>query len=302
MSSVQSESATNANQQSTKPTPVVESGKTGEARNNGQDNQSDTSRWSDPLVWLNLALFLAVLIQAGIYWKQLWEMRKTLAVLTRQADAQEKQTGTMQGQLDIMSEQTEAMKTQAEASETSAKAAETSAKAAKETAEVALKSFATAERPELYFKRTQLYELEVGKDARGVFLVCNGGRISAYRIRIQFNFCAPPRAIFDRDKVLPWEEAIIDRIDVIPPNAELTDRPYLPFRPTQAQLNALGNGTLSLYIYGRMTYEDGYGREYKSSFYRQYNPREPLELMYAPESVRTKEDHEAEKRQKTRKE
>lgn len=264
---------------------------------------------------LNLLLLVVIIVQAIISRWQWAVMKRQGEAMEQQGEAMQlqldamknqetqlrSQAETMQGQLTVMREQTEAIKVQADASQTSAKAAEISALAAKDTAEVALKLFVTSERPELYFKRTQLYELEVGKDARGVFLVCNGGRISAYRIRIQFNFCAPPRAIFDRDKVLPWDDAIIDRIDVIPPNAELTDRPYLPFQPTQAQLIALGNGTLSLYIYGRMAYEDGYGREYNSSFYRQYNPREPLELMYAPESVKTREDHDAEaKRQKSK--
>jgi hypothetical protein len=230
---------------------------------------------------LTVALADLVAVQAYIYKKQ-W------AAMKGQLEA-------MQEQLTLMREQTGAIKAQAEASEISAKASETSAVAAKQTAEVALKSFITAERPEIYFKRTQLYPLERGKQARAIFLACNGGRITAYKVAIEFNYCAPPRAIFALDKVLPWDDAILDRIDVLPPEADMTVRPTFGFEPTEVDLIGLGNGVLSLYIYGRMRYEDGYGREYTMSFYRQYNPHEPLELTYAPESVKTKADHEAEK-------
>ncbi len=220
---------------------------------------------------------------------------KTLRAVKQQANSAGEQVAKMQEQLTLMSEQTEAIKAQAEASEISAKAAETSAVAAKQTAEVALKSFITAERPEIYFKRTQLYPLEIGKQTRAMFLACNGGRITAYKVAIEFNYCAPPRALFAFDNVLPWDDVILDRIDVLPPEADMTVRPSFGFEPTEIDLIGLGNGVLSLYIYGRMRYEDGYGREYTMSFYRQYNPQEPLELTYAPQSVKTKADHEAEK-------
>ncbi|MDX6528124.1 MAG: hypothetical protein QOH41_414 [Blastocatellia bacterium] len=123
----------------------MERGKTGEAGNNGQSDQANTAHWSDPLVVLNLALFVAVLIQATIYWKQLREMRSTLAVLTRQASAQEKQTGTMQEELDaikgqeaVMRDQLVVMKAQGEAQ---FDIAEISTKAAKESAIYAQRAY-----------------------------------------------------------------------------------------------------------------------------------------------------------------
>jgi hypothetical protein len=106
VSPTQNQSATNANQQSSpQQSPIIERGKTGETGESSQKDQAYATRWLEPLVVLNLALFAAVLIQAGIYWKQLREMRKTLAVLDRQAKTQETQSETMQGQLDAMERQ-----------------------------------------------------------------------------------------------------------------------------------------------------------------------------------------------------
>jgi hypothetical protein len=118
VNAVENQGAANPQQQATQsPSPVIESGKTGQARDSGNDNQSGTTHWLDPLVLLNFALFVAVLIQAGIYWKQLREMRRTLGILKRQADASERQAGVMESQLEAMQGQLEMMRKQAAAGE-----------------------------------------------------------------------------------------------------------------------------------------------------------------------------------------
>src|SRR5258708_5484440 len=96
----QNQSTANPQQQATpNQSPVGQEGHAGQIRNERQQDQNNAAYWSDPLVVLQLLLFVAVVAQAGIYGWQLSVMRRTLAVLTRQADAQEEQTGAMQGQL-----------------------------------------------------------------------------------------------------------------------------------------------------------------------------------------------------------
>ena len=72
VSATQNQSAANAQQQATQnPTIGVEQVKPGKAGNGAEDNQSNASKWFEPLVVLNFLLLVAILVQAAIYWKQL---------------------------------------------------------------------------------------------------------------------------------------------------------------------------------------------------------------------------------------
>src|SRR5260370_32279619 len=66
------------------PIPQQNAGQTG---NKGQQSQSDSARWSNPIVLLQLFLFFAVCVQAGVYVWQAVLMRKTLAFIKNQTTA-----------------------------------------------------------------------------------------------------------------------------------------------------------------------------------------------------------------------
>ena len=80
---------------------AIPSQSAGQPRNDGQQNQSNAEEWSDPIVWLQLFLFLAVAVQAGIYVWQAVLMRRTLRILEGQAETFEGQAATMQKQFKL---------------------------------------------------------------------------------------------------------------------------------------------------------------------------------------------------------
>ncbi len=112
-SRAKSETPANTQQQSAQneasPIPQQNAGQSG---NQAQQSQSNSAHWSDPIVLLQLLLFFAVAVQAGIYGWQLWVMRRTLREITRQADALDNQVSAAQGQLTAMQGQLSAIERQ----------------------------------------------------------------------------------------------------------------------------------------------------------------------------------------------
>jgi hypothetical protein len=85
VSPVQNQSPAYAQEQSTPaPSGSVNVAEPGQSGNRAQQDQAKAASWSDPLVILNFALFAAVLIQAGIYWKQFRKMEATLGEIKNQ--------------------------------------------------------------------------------------------------------------------------------------------------------------------------------------------------------------------------
>lgn len=147
VNATENQSAANAQQQAAQsPSPVVERAETGKAGNSGQQNQNK-AQWSDPLVILNFALFVAVLIQAGIYWKQLGKMRE-----------------------------------QTEIARQSATAAEMSARAAQESAHL----MAQTQRPDMVLT-LKFGDLMVGRPLQMEFEAFNAGKETAYNFGIHIS-------------------------------------------------------------------------------------------------------------------
>lgn len=104
------------------PSPSQDAGQAG---NQSQQRQDNATRWSDPIVLLQLLLFVAVAVQAGIYVWQAILMRRTLGVLGKQAKSFKDQAVTMQKQFELetanMVIQREAMASQLKAMQEQAK-------------------------------------------------------------------------------------------------------------------------------------------------------------------------------------
>jgi hypothetical protein len=228
VSAAENQNGANAQQSAQSPSPVIERANAGQAGNSGQNNRENSSRWSDPLVWLNFALFVAVLIQAGIYWKQLTEMRKTLSVLTRQADTQEQQSGTMQGQLTTMNQQADVMRRQLEAMAISERA------------------YLTIENLTINPITTNVLTIKA--------VIVNAGRTPAFEFRTKTQ-----AAVFPKGNPPPvdWDACAEDEApSFIPANASRkVDFASIP-NITQQTVDALNSGIAQLFIDAQCTYLD----------------------------------------------
>jgi hypothetical protein len=254
VSPIENQSATNANQQSSpQQSPVVESGKTGESGNSSQNDQGKANRWSDPLVFLNLALFVAVLIQAAIYWKQLREMRNSLAVLTRQADAQEMQTGAMQGQLAAIEKQagimsdglTETRKLVSQ-NERAVKAAEDSVKVVEQNAIDAQRAYVTVPSGEVIL---------LGEDQGAALFslnLVNSGNTPANEVRM-FALAAVRT---EEPPAIDFREAVWVAVGVIAPKEKAIRLVANKRDITKLESKLMQERKMNLYVWGAIEYRD----------------------------------------------
>ncbi len=154
------------------------------AGNSANNNQANTAHWSDPIVLLQLLLFIAVLAQAGVYVWQAILMRRTLAMLKRQADSLDKAGETEVKQLAAMQDQIDITRESVKQSERALLASESQAETAKQSVEIAKETFYIGERP--YFGITH-FSLELGRHVNGdyaprlVIHFQNGGKTPAWK-------------------------------------------------------------------------------------------------------------------------
>lgn len=98
----------------------------------GQENQSNASKWSDPMVLLTLALVISVSITNAIYWGQLRKMRQTVGLVATQGEMMQGQLGAMEKQESVMSDSLAETRKIVDQNERAVKAAEENVKLAKE--------------------------------------------------------------------------------------------------------------------------------------------------------------------------
>jgi hypothetical protein len=101
-SPAKSETPAKTQQQTTQNEPsAIPQQNAGQSRDEGKQRQDNAAHWSDPLILLQLLLFFAVAVQAGIYVWQAVLMRRTLKILDGQAKTFVLQAATMEKQFEL---------------------------------------------------------------------------------------------------------------------------------------------------------------------------------------------------------
>jgi hypothetical protein len=110
----QSHRPTNAQQQDSPNVPSpIRTQSLAQTGNESQQRQNSAAQWSDPIVLLQLFLFFAVALQAGVYVWQAILMRGTLKVLRNQGKTQASQATSMRLQVAVSEWQGGIMEVQA---------------------------------------------------------------------------------------------------------------------------------------------------------------------------------------------
>ena len=253
--------------------------------NKRQQGEGNAAHWSDPLILLQLLLFFAVAVQAGIYVWQALLMRRSLRVLEGQGKTFEDQAVTMSSQRKAMQEQADTMKIQSEAAMIAAKAAERSA-------HIASEGF----RPHVYFKETTIEPLVVEQEPRIRFVLSNSGS-SARNLEINFNWGVRPR---DFSGVLPWIAPSAELAGANPEPISLANGEQTTFRTpllvtfNQPELDGIMSGAMLFMIHGVVTYQDTLGRAYTIPFCRCFNRDTLRDLANCPRRIRTTHQEEQE--------
>jgi len=199
---------------------------------------------------LNILIFAAILVQALIYRRQWDAMTDTLGE-TRQVVIQ---------------------------NERLAVAAEASAKAAQESTHL----MAQSQRPDITLG-LKFGVLEVGKPIPFEFEVFNAGKETAYNFGIHISCDWKPVGF---DGVLDYGKPKHEAAEPIRPQARKYVHPqwFYPLQPHE--LFTLINGTVWLFVYGILWYEDGTGRRYDEPFCRRFDRGSPNDAVECPYSIR----------------
>jgi len=242
-SPAKSDTPANAQHQSAPsvPSPTL-SENTRQTGNESRQDQNNYAHWSDPLVILQLLLFVAVLIQAGIYWKQLRTMRSTVALLNRQTDIAER----------------------------SAKASETSAKAAKQSAKVAEEALRIGERPALGVTNVTLTTFNPNEVPIAKLEIKNTGRVPARCTSVHTTMNIRPEDD-GPEPILPSLFRKQSR-STITVNADRHSFATTNRRLSVAEFEGVRDGRLWLYVYTMIRYSDGRGGDYFTEYYARFLP------------------------------
>jgi hypothetical protein len=284
VSPVQNQTPAHAQQQST-PTPSssVDTAETGQAGSAKQD-QAKAASWSDPLVILNFALFAAVLIQAGIYWKQFRKMEATLGeiknqgkTLRRQAiaalsqarsmrealiaseKAEEKRLLAMQGQWQAMNLALDEQRKLVAQNERAVKAAEDNVKTVEKTSVYANRAYVVAKVRGVY---NVSYQFKIWIQNLGNTPANDVYVAYAYGVREEPPHKETPENLIVYDIGFTETESL---------GLIASDGSHETFETPRVELSdadneRLYNGELKLYCWGRINYEDIFNRKWHTDF------------------------------------
>jgi hypothetical protein len=287
-SPAKSQTPANAQQQPAQGEPsAIPQQNAGKAGNEGQQSYNNAARWSDPVILLQLLLFFAVAVQAGIYVWQAVLMRRTLRVLDGQAKTFEKQAYTMQKQFELaalgltqqtdahnvemanmefqaktMAEQLKVMREQGEHAKGQLAAMLAQEKAMRDSLDETRKTARYSEAAYIAIKDANLIQLEQGKRAQARLVFVNAGNTPAYNAKFYTHIELREAPLPDNVPNLiviggqPASQNIVaanggERIQTVETTADLM----------ADAIKRIQLGDSRFYVWGIATYEDIFGRK-----------------------------------------
>jgi len=260
-SPAKSETPANAQQQAAQSEPsAIPQQNAGQAGNNGQDNQSNSAHWSDPLVILQLLILVAIAIQAGIYGWQLRVMKAGLSETRHLVEHNKQAVEAMQGQLVAMERQADHAGTQAEVM--------------RETLSETRRIFDLTERPVIVVESANIYNLGPNIPLSPTIVITNKGRTPAQNISVTLQIAAQAGFAypfgFGDDK--RWARPNFISFLAVGDRMLLQGAPADAITIDQDFYNRAVNDTKEFFmIHGKGTYEDLAGREYPIEYVFRYD-------------------------------
>ena len=244
------------------PSPVIEPTKAEQTGNERKDNQGYANQWFEPLVILNTLLFVGILIQAGIYWKQLEKMRSTLGEIRKQGKTLRNQAiGTL----------SQARFTREALIETRRLVAqnERAVKAAEDSVEIAQRAYVMVDSASAEYYSDTL-----------VTIYCqlmNFGNTPAKTVYVI------SRTEFRELEPAGWSKEGVDWTEnsgmIIAPHSAL-DRKAVHLQISAEQLGLLSERKLKLYLWGLIRYKDIFGQTRYTHFRLVHHPEQGERFSY----------------------
>jgi hypothetical protein len=266
--------------------PSPHAGQTGDGR---QQNQSDASKWSEPLTFLTLLLVVGNFVIAGIYVYQLRYMRKTVAIVGVQGDMMRWQFDAMKEQAGLMRDSLTETKSMVKQNERIVAASEIQAKAAEQNAAAVKESFYISERPYVFITDAKLVSpLSSGKYPGTFLRMVNTGKTPA--LNLKFLVISDALADSRRENAQKGVMPIVPD-SMRPPStstAVLGAGVYFTQRKDPRDWNVpevgvrILNGEATFYVWGEVRYSDIFGRRHFTTFCMHAKDVNKTELTISP--------------------
>jgi hypothetical protein len=218
------------------------------------------------------------------------QTERLISAMQKQAEASQSVADQNRELVKHAGEQAKALTVQANASQTQANAsvaqaevarqslgaAQISARAAEQSAQAATQTFNLGERPYVSSVEGKIIDLTLGKQPSAAVTFKNNGRTPAYNVTVETTIAGLLSALPENPNYgnIPFHSTFF-----LPAGGQFVQTVASDTVLTDKHIDAINNGVMYVYVFGRGTYYDGLKRRYDFKFCFFYSPASPSGLL-----------------------